>query len=441
MRVLDPTQQKFIPHPEWGEFDLHATKNTDDGVLLGTSKGLYRLRETQPGRLELEDLSNLTGLSNVPVFDIEISSSKIYLSVSGGIYEMPGSILNNPSISSTTTYITGTYINGILDTNTFISTLYSTDNIVFNLQTVGFRNQGDRSFSYRLHPLDTNWQPSRNTEISLYNLPSGRYDLQIRSSNGSISHRAVLIQNHYYQEVWFIVLITIFILALLTLPFLYQRQLMVVSERAENEKNALRLRTLTAQLNPHFVFNALSSIQSYILKNDPRKSNDFLVRFARHIRRAPEQSRQDTIPLKEAIDATVDYLELEQLRLDGAFTYEVNISPEVEVNEIDIPVQLMQPYVENAVIHGMTDLDRPGKIVVEINPYQDSGIIIKIMDNGPGIEHTSGQERQKNGHGLGTAINQERIQLINQRGKETYEVQYCPMEKKIGTCVSLIMKF
>ncbi|KQB98846.1 sensor histidine kinase [Pedobacter sp. Hv1] len=201
-----------------------------------------------------------------------------------------------------------------------------------------------------------------------------------------------------------------FILLLIGFQYYNKQKLLKVQQQRQTAQ--LKLKTIRSQLNPHFMFNALSSIQNLMNKNELLPANHYLSKFAGLTRKILTNSEQEMISLQEEIQLTEEYLQMEQLRF--GFQYQLEIDANIDVANIEIPTLLLQPFIENAIKHGITLLKEKGRILIGI-AQQDSNLILKINDNGKGFNPTP-----KNHHELsfGLKLSQERIALLNQIYKD-----------------------
>jgi two-component system LytT family sensor kinase len=193
--------------------------------------------------------------------------------------------------------------------------------------------------------------------------------------------------------------------------FLYRRQSNIKLRRAAQEKQVLglKLRSIRAQLNPHFMFNALTSIQNLINKNNITGANYYLSKFSRLTRQVLDSSNEELISLEDELKVLDDYLQMEQLRFN--FKYEIKVDKQLNVANIDIPAMLLQPFVENAIKHGIAGLNEDGRINVVISAER-KGLLLTVTDNGVGF-----QTEDKAG-GYGIKLSEERVQLLNQIYKD-----------------------
>jgi LytS/YehU family sensor histidine kinase len=177
-------------------------------------------------------------------------------------------------------------------------------------------------------------------------------------------------------------------------------------EVSQSELNVLRL-----QINPHFIFNSLNSIKSFILKKRTQEASQYLTDFSQLFRAVLEQSREPIITLKEEIETLLLYIKLEQKRLQDKFELVYKIDKSNDNEEVTIPSLLLQPYIENAIKHGLSPLKSGGILKLEFEK-EDEFLICKIEDNGIGRRTTQSQKKDSQHHSMGTQIIDERLQLF-----------------------------
>lgn len=305
--------------------------------------------------------------------------------------------------------------------------------------------------------LSENWSnPTINNFATFSNLSSGHYTFRAQSSANSgswpaeYSEYSFIIKTPYYASWWFRTLSVLLTLSLLysiysfRIKSLKQKQ-EVLFLQSRSKMLALEQQTLNANMNRHFVFNALNSIQYYLNKEDKLSANKYLSRFAKLIRKNLDSSQSKQTTLKEEIDRMVLYMELEQMRFSDKFTFSFEVDPTIITREINIPSMLFQPYLENSIWHGILPMEQLGKIEVSICAVNSNSIKISIFDNGIGIDTSMKQKgEQPNDHiSVGMQITKNRLELYQQiNNKEASVVG--PFEVKengitIGTKVELIL--
>ncbi len=218
--------------------------------------------------------------------------------------------------------------------------------------------------------------------------------------------------------------------------------------RKELEEENLRIRyaqlerqALQAQMNPHFLFNSLASLQSHILAGDLALAEDFLTRFSRLVRNILNASRKSGVSISEVVGMLEDYMEMEKLRFGDQMDYEIRLQQDLEADLVHIPPMLVQPYVENAIIHGIAALHKKGKIVVDFREIAADYIRVLVEDNGVGREES---QKKKQGEAqeypsLGSRIAEERLELNFSGKKGTVEIQDLvgPNGQAMGTRVCI----
>lgn len=188
--------------------------------------------------------------------------------------------------------------------------------------------------------------------------------------------------------------------------------------------NLLALKSLRSQMNPHFIFNALNSVNSFIASNDERTANKYLSDFSFLMRAVLENSEEDFIPLEKEIELLELYTKLEHFRFQDKFDYSINVSDDVEVSEYKIPPMLLQPYIENAVWHGLRYKSEKGHLRITIDKKSANEINIVITDDGIGRARSKAlkTENQKKQTSKGMGNIQKRVAILNNMYKDKVDV-------------------
>ena len=226
-------------------------------------------------------------------------------------------------------------------------------------------------------------------------------------------------------------------------------------QQAENDRKQteLEMKALRAQMNPHFIFNCLSSINKYILKNETDKASDYLTRFSRLIRMVLVNSQRSLITLEDELEMLTIYLDMERMRFKNTFNYNIVFSNRVDTGAIFIPPLLLQPICENAIWHGLkhladhqTDKHDPGRLDIVLS-MEGKVLNCSITDNGIGrkkageLNSKSAEEKKS----LGLKITAERLALLNQEKNAftSYEIEDLEDEsgKATGTRVNLKISY
>jgi len=290
-----------------------------------------------------------------------------------------------------------------------------------------------------------------------------RFDLNMKEQQISNQQRQIVLleQKRETQKRLRIALIVGLALFLILSIFIFSRyQLKKRSERQLQVKNheiaakniqievmnkELEQKALRAQMDPHFIFNSLNSIQHFITTNEKTSALKYLSRFSKLIRQTLENSINDKVPIAEEISLLKNYLDLEALRLDHKFDYEIQIDPDVDIYNSDIPFLLVQPYVENAIVHGLRNKEGPGHLIIGLRK-REGHIIVVVEDNGIGRKRAMELNgyRDRHHHSVGMTLTERRIQLLDQQQNHATKVHiedlYDGDDLALGTKVEIEMQ-
>ena len=204
------------------------------------------------------------------------------------------------------------------------------------------------------------------------------------------------------------------------------------------ELEELKMTALQSQMNPHFLFNSLNSINNFVLKNEVEKASDYITKFSRLIRVILKSSTSLTVPFSEELGILSLYVKLEQMRINGGFEYHVEIDKEIKLNEIKVPPLFLQPYIENAIWHGLTHVVGDKKISLAI--FKDKNTVIcEITDNGIGINKATEQSHKKINRRkfFGTQATENRIQLLYKKSNVDIKITDISTKDSTGTKVRI----
>jgi len=212
-----------------------------------------------------------------------------------------------------------------------------------------------------------------------------------------------------------VIYILVFAMVSVTLGVIFYQRNLRNKIKAEKIKSELETKVLRLQMNPHFIFNSLNSIENFIMRNEKRPAIDYLNKFARLIRMILDSSQSELVPIDKDMEALQLYVDLEQLRFAHKFSYRATIDPALLGGDYRAPALLIQPYVENAIVHGLANSDEDGLYLAVTATLEDDKIKYVIQDNGVGREKSK-EYNQKNKpyhRSMGLAITEDRIQFFN----------------------------
>lgn len=302
---------------------------------------------------------------------------------------------------------------------------YDKNRITINFHINGYYPDEELLYEYRLIGQNENWIPIEpNTKsISFNGLSSNKYTLEIRvkvlNTEQYIYKKIIFdINQPFWKKWWFILTLLLFAFGIIVLFYknkLRQKEKEKIqalkNAKFENNLAVLKLENLKSQMNPHFIFNALNSIQEYIILNQKHLASSYLSKFADLIRAYLDHSSKGYISLYEEIECLNIYLELEKLRFEDKFSYEINNL--VTDDYLKIPTMLIQPYVENAIKHGLLHKKENRVLTITfIHLKEENSLKCIILDNGVGREKAI-QLRQTKHESFATNANEKRLELLN----------------------------
>jgi len=207
--------------------------------------------------------------------------------------------------------------------------------------------------------------------------------------------------------------------------------------RFMHQVSEVEMKALRAQMNPHFIFNSLNSINRYMQAKDTGTASDYLTRFAKVMRMILENSQYPEVPLQDDLKALELYMQLEALRMDNRFSYEVKVDDNIDPEITLVPPLILQPFVENAIWHGFSGKTDPGKIVIRV--YKENNMLKCVVeDNGIGREKSAASKQpEKNKKSLGMKITRARIDIINQIKKSNAAVDLIDLAQGMRVVVTL----
>lgn len=329
---------------------------------------------------------------------------------------------------------------------------YNQNNLRFSFIGLSFSNPEKILYSYKLQGFDKQWSPPSPENFAKYsNLPSGKFTLLVKSCNDEriwtptpVSFSFEILRP-FWKKWWFILACVgaISIVILLLTKRRINKIKLIEREKLKDqiEKSTNELKALRAQMNPHFIFNSLNSIQHFVITHEENSAVKYLGKFSKLIRKILNNSEEEFISLQEELSTLELYLELEQLRFQNKFTYEIILSKDLETDFIKIPSMIIQPYVENAIIHGLSSLTKNGILKIEFSSINNL-LHCTIDDNGIGIIKSQQKAENNSLHiSLAGKISRDRLYLLKNIYGENVSVEIIDKQTigSTGTRVNLIL--
>jgi ligand-binding sensor domain-containing protein len=398
------------------------------------------------------------GIQIYGIADFSISNNRVWIAGGQGLQSFPMDMKSvnpiKPSIQLNKILVNGKEI--MPTTNLFKP---EENNFTFDFQSLTYKPSDNFKYEYRLllNGAESQWinTDKENRIIRFFSLMPGNYHFQARAVNEdnnkseNIIHYEFEIDRPYYLKWQFIILcfvISVFAVALIAyfrIRYLQRKNKLLQEKKViESELRKSQLIALKAQMNPHFVFNALNSIQEFIQTNEKIQANNYLGKFADLMRQYLNMSNKTEVSLEEEINALKLYLELEKIRFEDSLKVEISYDPALTEKEINFPPMLIQPLAENALKHGLLHkkTDRRLNISFAVNEA-DKILLAKVTDNGIGRKKSLElkQKRQIDHHvSFAISATQKRLELLNNGRNLKIGLKYTDPEDSAGNALGTI---
>ncbi len=440
---LDGLNSEFV-------YSLEFTEN-QRYMWIGTNQGINKLnlkKYLSENKVEITSFGKQEGFVGV-----ECNSNGIWEDVDNTLWfgTVSGIVRHQPNDLKSNTFKNKTLIETIklvnedtlLEQNCKLP--YYLNSISFYYRGICLTNPDKVFYIKKLEGLEKNWSLPSAEDYSKYaNLSPGKYTFKIKSCNNQgiwddeETGFAFTIKPPYYLTWWFILIVIlttgliIFLVFKIRIRSIRKKQKQDFDRKVEMSK--IELKALRSQMNPHFIFNSLNSIQHYIYNNKSDEAIKYLNKFARLVRIILNNSDKPTVTIDEDLEALKLYLELEQMRFEGKFDYKINVDESVETNYDIMPPLLMQPYVENAILHGLNPKPEKGLLTIHLSS-KTNFLICTITDNGIGrekasqIKHTMPGKKHKS---LGMKITEDRLRILNDVNNSELSVTIIDLKDEKG---------
>jgi len=439
----------------------------DTTLLVGTSAGFDKIIfHTKEMPAAIRSISNYYNFSNA-VYSIRSDNMGGYLlGTEPGLIRIssvevaPETDLSQPVIISSVQRVGVPDSVADLATGQPIDLAYDQGNIVIQYASPSFTSEKNTRFVYSMS--DTNhekWSsPATSNSITFLNLAPGRYTFKVRPVNvfGNVSKEEgvvyIIVHPAFWQTWWFFVLLVV---TLLAIAFVLMRMRVAYIRKVAQEERQRALHrqkiaeaemmALRAQMNPHFIFNCMNIIDGFISNDQRTEAQDFLQKFSKLIRLVLQNSQHQLVPLQEDLQALKLYVSLEAVRADQSFTYTFNVDNELMESDYKIPPLLLQPYVENAIVHGIRNKEHGlGRLVIDIS-MRNNQVVVVIADNGVGRKRSRQlQEENKRVHqSIAMNVTEKRIQLLRllERNSIALTITDLTGDEDAGTRVELVLPY
>lgn len=365
-------------------------------IWAATNEGVYVITEKAKDNYIVNKISLTQGLPTLEVHAVFAEGDKLYAGTNNSLAVIDLKTFfekENEIKEKTPLVIKSIKING-KDTTCLqnYDLSYTKNSFEIDFVELSFKSDKNIQYEYKLVSNDANnqWQTTNETRLSFAFLSAGKYDFFLKAfdieGNETLLEKPIrfVINPPYWQTWWFRVALALSTIGFIGYAFKVYRKRAEKDLEISKKFAELELQALQSQMNPHFVFNALSSIQSFILNKDTNAANDYLTNFSKLIRLFLESSRNRYISIFDEKILLENYIQLEQARFKDKFSYEIKENSFVEPT-IEIPSMLIQPFVENAINHGLVYKETKGHLMVSFEKIDDI-IVCIIEDDGIGRE-------------------------------------------------------
>lgn len=430
--------------------DTHLRGIAEDSkgnVYFATSEGLHIYRKDIDKVVRITQIDGLPSNFTLHSF-YELNDGKIALGIEGGMVIIETENLLKTQLTQRLKLVQIKVNGESRSINSHHIELQKDEReLILNFSDLSFLDSEKVNFRYKFSD-EKNWHElGNNPELSLNHIQPGSYDItieawdnlgNIQSKNLNISilaHPPFTKSNLFYA----LLLTTLFAIIFLINRYLWKRK--------EKEQKYLRrikeaeMQTLRSQMNPHFLFNTLNSINSYIIQNESETASAYLTTFSKLMRNILDNSKHEMISLKKEMQTLKLYLELESARLEHSFDYKFKIDPNIDSEYLQIPPLIIQPFTENAIWHGLRNRTDKGLLEVIVNEIDDETLQIIVQDNGIGREASRKLKKEQTQHkSYGIEITTERLKTLDPNNSVEINDLYDADETSAGTQIIITLK-
>lgn len=416
----------------------------DENTLwVGTNLGLNRINldhtltlSEQEGNISPLIYNKSDGLQSDEILHVLVHDDNVWISSTSGIVMMNRSFLNYEKLLVPMVIESVSFDGDFYPKRPHYNKPYNENNMLVSFSGIFFRDPSRLFYRYRLKNLDLDWSVTKSSEVIYRSIPPGDYTFEVQAFtadgrvNSEIAYFNVLITQPFWRTGYFIMTVLVLV-AMGVIAFFQYRVQHIRNDINEKQSirrkiNELESQALQAMMSPHFIFNILNNIRFVMISGEVDKASELLVNFAKLIRSQLDSAFKKEVSMQEELSRISLYVLLESQRMRHDVDLKINIADNVDASKIDLPSLLLQPFVENAIIHGLSPKEADGSIEIEITRVQNRQILVRIIDDGSGlikepfrtsdlnnipifIHQKSGRENRLS---LGTQLVKERIELI-----------------------------
>jgi ligand-binding sensor domain-containing protein len=367
-------------------------------------------------------------------------------SESGINYFFPDKLVITPSLLQVSVYsVASKDTIQYFGSNKYLAFPYTNNDVTFHFTAINLNGSRNIEYQYKLEGYDKEWHSGIDVREARYpSRPAGNYTFHVKASRDRVNWTdannevSLYIVPPIWQRWWFIVLMVVLLAMIIHATYWLRLRQIREKEKMKAEYNQkiaeIEMKALRAQMNPHFIFNCLNSINRYIVKSDHTTASLYLTRFSKLIRLILDNSNSKNVLLSNEMEALRIYIEMESLRFNNKFTYNITLDKDVYPDCIEVPPLIIQPYVENAIWHGLLHKETSGHLDIHVSMLADNMLQCVIEDDGVGRDKAREYKSKSatNKKSLGMKLTEDRISILNKHASLNASITIVDLEAGNG---------
>jgi ligand-binding sensor domain-containing protein len=423
-------------------------------IWVGTNQGLTAINTETGVCQKFTENDGLQSMEFNTAACLKDAFGNLWFGGINGFNKVP-SVFNENNAAAPSPLITSIHVmNEVLKSDTLSCYIHklslppSQNFINFEFQCPYYSQTENIVYKYKLSPVDTGWVYSGTRNFVNYTqLPPGKYTFEVKAANTNLiwSAKAAMITFSidvpWYKTWWFYAIVAVSFLFFIVRMYLQRLSALKKDAEIKHQIAQTEMAALKAQMNPHFIFNCINSIDAYIQCNDKYLASFYLNKFAKLIRNTLESSKHNLVPFQKDLETIKLYVEMEEMRNESKFKTKYYIDTSIENLDIKIPPLIVQPYIENAILHGLRNRDgNEGLLSISISKNEDY-LYYEITDNGIGRVASRNISINKL-PSYGMQLSEDRVRLFNDDANNNIEIldNYTSDGKASGTTIKLKLK-
>lgn len=423
---------------------IYYYRNT---LIFNTVKTIYYISNplsiTNGKKLKINQLNiNFNNINDICCMD-----NTIYVASDNGLTNIPFKDFFYTTQLPTKPYFANVFLDGSkIDMSADGISYKNKKRLTIQFSSLNF-SPSPSEYSYKLEGQNNEWITGKEKQVTFFNLKPGHYVFRLKSRRNSgkysnVIELPIVVVPNFYQLLVTRIAAGLLVLLLIFFAFRLRYMHIIKLKEKDNQLITLENRALQSQMNPHFIFNSLGSIQKFLLQNKSEEAGNYLSQFARLIRQTLNATKSNSVLLDEEVDRLRNYIELEQFRMDNRFFYNIDIDEKFSEDNYRIPSMLIQPFVENAIWHGISSLPGKGIISISFIYINEEKLRVVVEDNGIGFEKSKAFSKTKHNLNMASEITKKRLQLIGEKCNVKTKLSVSdllPGEENPGTKITLVI--